>query len=70
MSAITGTVVISGNISPSDTIDTYATHVSIYGAGGLQEVLDLHLSEKLNNVTLHVLLNIVKTKQKNRNNTQ
>lgn len=38
MSQITGSIVITGPISPTDTTDTYATHWSAYGKGGLKSL--------------------------------
>ena len=38
MASIPGSVRVGGFIAPSDTIDTYATHDSLYGRGGLKEV--------------------------------
>lgn len=40
MAAIPGSVRVGGFIAPSDTGDTYATHDSRYGRGGLKEVAD------------------------------
>jgi hypothetical protein len=37
---IPGTVQVTGDIAPTDVSDTYATHDSIYGRGGLREVAD------------------------------
>lgn len=38
MASIPGSVRVGGFIAPSDTTDTYATHDSLYGRGGLKEV--------------------------------
>jgi len=40
MAAIEGSVTIGGFIAPSDTTDTYASHVDIYGRGGMRSVAD------------------------------
>ena len=40
MAQITGSVVLTGYISPSDTTDTYATHYSLYQKGGVKAVLN------------------------------
>jgi len=40
MAQITGSIVITGPISPSDTTDTYATQYSIYSKGDVKAVLN------------------------------
>jgi hypothetical protein len=40
MAAIEGSVTIGGFIAPSDTTDTYPSHVDIYGRGGMRSVAD------------------------------
>lgn len=40
MAAISGGIAITGFVSPTDSTDTYATHVDIYGKGGLRSVAD------------------------------
>jgi hypothetical protein len=41
MANIPGSVRVGGFIAPSDSLDTFATHDSIYGKGGHREVADL-----------------------------
>lgn len=41
MALITGGVIVTGTLSPTDTNDVYATHDSTYGKGGYREVADL-----------------------------
>lgn len=41
MALITGGVIVTGTLSPTDTDDVYATHDSAYGKGGYREVSDL-----------------------------
>ena len=41
MAQIPGTVPVAGKIAPTDSADTYPTHDSQYGQGGLMEVADL-----------------------------
>ncbi len=38
MAQITGSIIITGHISPTDTTDTYSTHLSWYGRGGLKTI--------------------------------
>jgi len=38
MAQIPGTIPIAGKIAPTDSLDNYPTHDSIYGKGGLTEV--------------------------------
>lgn len=38
MPQITGSIQITGHISPTDTTDTYSTHLSWYGRGGLKAI--------------------------------
>lgn len=40
MAEIPGSVPVTGFIAPTDSTDTYATHDSLYGRGGLREVDD------------------------------
>ena len=40
MAAISGGIAITGFVSPTDSTDTYATHVDTYGKGGLRSVAD------------------------------
>lgn len=41
MAAISGGIAITGFVSPTDSTDTYATHVDTYGKGGLRSVADI-----------------------------
>ena len=41
MANIPGTVRVAGKIAPTDSMDTYPTHDSIYGKGGYVEVADI-----------------------------
>ena len=40
MASIPGSVPLSGKVAPTDTTDTFATHVDIYGEGGYMTVAD------------------------------
>jgi len=39
MALISGAVIVTGTIAPTDTDDVYATHDSKYGKGGYREVV-------------------------------
>lgn len=39
--SVPGTLPITGPLAPTDTLDTYPTHFSIYGNGGFVEVADV-----------------------------
>lgn len=41
MASIPGSVPLSGKVAPTDTTDTFATHVDIYGEGGYMTVADI-----------------------------
>ena len=40
MAAIPGSVPLTGKVAPTDTTDTFATHMDIYGEGGYMAVAD------------------------------
>jgi len=40
MAAIPGSVPLTGKVAPTDTTDTFATHIDIYGEGGYMTVAD------------------------------
>ena len=40
MAAIPGSVPLTGKVAPTDTTDTFATHMDIYGEGGYMSVAD------------------------------
>ena len=40
MAQIPGSVPLTGKVAPTDTTDTFATHVGIYGEGGYMTVAD------------------------------
>ena len=41
MAQIPGSVPLTGKVAPTDTLDTFATHMDIYGEGGYMTVADL-----------------------------
>lgn len=47
MSRFEGSVAITGFIAPTDTSDTYATHDSVLGKGGLREVETLVIRDEI-----------------------
>ena len=40
MAQIPGSIPITGKVAPTDTTDTFATHVDVFGEGGYMTVAD------------------------------
>jgi len=50
MAQYNGTIVLSGMISPTDTLDTYPTHEDILGKGGYSSVVDIPARDNISDL--------------------